>query len=544
MLENIQDLLRQPYGCGEQNMLNFAPSVFMTRYFLDTGTEKPELIQRAIGYIETGYQTELTYMHKTGGFSAFGEQDKIASTWLSAFVLNCIAQASSLNEEFNNILQINVTDVMSVTLRFLISKQNPNGSFTEDGKVFHKEMQGGSAEGEALTAYTLISLIEAAKTVKGNTTFAAEVCYIIQKSISQAAEYLAGRIDALKDPFDLCITSYALHLLGHPLKDSIFSKVEALAQNGDSLKFWKRSSSLQDAYAGYAWSASADSIAIEMTSYCLLVYSIRGIEVTQGLPIIRWLTNQRGPNSGFVSTQVQIFFFSILNLNTGYDEVAQAWKLLCDVTVSYVDGEGQSQSSLVHINKGSEMLLQKVYIDCKKKAPTSLFLTANTDDGQPGPSTILLVVSLDFNVKEEPLALCYNTSHTVTKTADSLTLTINVAAVTNNVTSMSILAVQIPAGYTILVEEVGQNDNVSRVDPFNGDTVFIYYDSGVINTKGLTATIKMYKTNDALTDAKPRSYTISDYYQTNCKQTKTYTWSRDHICVTVPDNGICRYVTV
>ena len=31
-LDDIEKLLRMPYGCGEQNMLNFAPNIFVMQY--------------------------------------------------------------------------------------------------------------------------------------------------------------------------------------------------------------------------------------------------------------------------------------------------------------------------------------------------------------------------------------------------------------------------------------------------------------------------------------------------------------------------------
>lgn len=36
-LENLGDLVKMPYGCGEQNMVNFAPSVFAAQYMKLTG---------------------------------------------------------------------------------------------------------------------------------------------------------------------------------------------------------------------------------------------------------------------------------------------------------------------------------------------------------------------------------------------------------------------------------------------------------------------------------------------------------------------------
>ena len=44
----------------------------------------------------TGYQRELTYRRDDGCFSAFGQQRREGSLWLTAFVLKTFAQAKDL----------------------------------------------------------------------------------------------------------------------------------------------------------------------------------------------------------------------------------------------------------------------------------------------------------------------------------------------------------------------------------------------------------------------------------------------------------------
>ena len=34
---NLEGLLRLPYGCGEQNMVNFAPSIYIMKYLSAVG---------------------------------------------------------------------------------------------------------------------------------------------------------------------------------------------------------------------------------------------------------------------------------------------------------------------------------------------------------------------------------------------------------------------------------------------------------------------------------------------------------------------------
>lgn len=43
-----------PHGCGEQNMINFAPNVYVLQYLNATGTADAETTARAIAYMTSG----------------------------------------------------------------------------------------------------------------------------------------------------------------------------------------------------------------------------------------------------------------------------------------------------------------------------------------------------------------------------------------------------------------------------------------------------------------------------------------------------------
>ena len=95
-LDGLENLLQMPYGCGEQNMILFAPNVFVARYLDATGQLKPEVMAKAEHLMTTGYQRQLTYRRSDGSFSAFGQSDPEGSLWLTAFVLKSFAQADGL----------------------------------------------------------------------------------------------------------------------------------------------------------------------------------------------------------------------------------------------------------------------------------------------------------------------------------------------------------------------------------------------------------------------------------------------------------------
>lgn len=150
-IKNLQKLIRLPYGCGEQNMLNFVPNIVVLNYLKNTNQLTVEIEAMAKKYMEIGYQRELSYKHGDGSFSAFGEHDKNGSTWLTAFVARSFRQAAEHITVQN--------DIINKSLKWLSEKQASDGSFTESGNIFHKEMQSGSSNGVALTAYVLTAFL-------------------------------------------------------------------------------------------------------------------------------------------------------------------------------------------------------------------------------------------------------------------------------------------------------------------------------------------------------------------------------------------------
>lgn len=150
-IQNLHQLIRLPTGCGEQNMLNFVPNVVVLDYLNAAGNVDPSIKDKALKYLLSGYQRELTYRHSNGSFSAFGKLDKKGSTWLTAFVAKSFKQAESY-------IDIDAK-VIDEALHFLNSTQANDGSFPEFGHIISENMQGGASKGIALTAYVTIAFL-------------------------------------------------------------------------------------------------------------------------------------------------------------------------------------------------------------------------------------------------------------------------------------------------------------------------------------------------------------------------------------------------
>ena len=74
-LDGLESLLRMPYGCGEQNMVNFAPGISIARYLQSTKQldSMGSVKDKAMRVIQSG---EWTCCHRD--MISMGHQEKLA----------------------------------------------------------------------------------------------------------------------------------------------------------------------------------------------------------------------------------------------------------------------------------------------------------------------------------------------------------------------------------------------------------------------------------------------------------------------------------
>lgn len=276
-LKNLENLIRMSYGCGEQNMLNFVPNIVVLRYLEATNKSNEAIKTRAVGFMERGYQQELQYLRSDGSFSAFGNSDPFGSTWLTGFVVKSFLLAKSYITVDMNVVQR--------ALDFLTSKQNLDGSFREDGRVIHSDMQGGSSSGTALTAYISIVLTEVLATFPQYETKRNQALQNIIISYNES------------DVYSLGIVSYALSLANHPSYSMVFFKFFNFAIETASELHWEKTQEANPDQFYY----QPSSLDVEISSYALL--SLYNKDISKSLKIIRWVVKQQSSVGGFKSTQ-------------------------------------------------------------------------------------------------------------------------------------------------------------------------------------------------------------------------------------------------
>ena len=135
ILNNLDNLVQQPTGCGEQNMVKFAPIVSVVNYLRGTSQLTKELDELTKKYLKIGYQRQLTYRHSDSSFSAFGPNGyskETGGTWLTAFVLSCLSESQASKQ-----IDIDENDLVA-SFNLLMSRQDQDGSFRQEGSLIKK----------------------------------------------------------------------------------------------------------------------------------------------------------------------------------------------------------------------------------------------------------------------------------------------------------------------------------------------------------------------------------------------------------------------
>lgn len=204
VLDNLDNLVQQPTGCGEQNMVKFAPIVSISNYLTQTYQMSAKMSNLIQEYLKIGYQRQLIFRHKDGSFSAFGPSNSNESggTWLTAFVLRCFADTYASKQ-----IPIDSEDI-KLSLEMLIKTQNREGAFTQVGAaLYSKALAGGLKDKKtALSAYVTISILKSIQAL--NLTDAHS------DAVGKGVTYLKNSIKDLSstDTYTLALVHYVLKL--------------------------------------------------------------------------------------------------------------------------------------------------------------------------------------------------------------------------------------------------------------------------------------------------------------------------------------------
>ncbi|KAM3932711.1 CD109 antigen-like [Leptodactylus fuscus] len=493
-INGLDSLIQMPYGCGEQNMINFAPNIYILVYLIVTKQIKSDIKERAINYMEQGYQRELIYRRFDGSFSAFGDSDSSGSTWLSAFVFRCFLQARPF-------IYID-TDVLNQTVEWLVQYQDiSTGIFSEPGRVIHTDLQGGLNGPITLTAYIVTSLLE-------------DKYYRHQyeSRIQKAVQYLERKYDeGIRNNYTLSVVVYALSMANSSKATAALNELDSRASITGTAKFWSTSSQ----QGNYYWQPRTSDI--ETAAYALLAYYKQG-RITDGILVMKWLSQQRNHLGGFSSTQDTVMalqalsnFVSVANFGEGATSLALT-----------VTGSGSFVPKTFLINSNNNLLvLQRQQIEVPQ--PLLLYATAQ------GRGLAIFQLNLAYNrnpspraKRNSPVPEAFKLDVTVMDDANNIQkLSVNLCASyqgANGISGMVIVDVGFLSGFQLSPEGIPTTDILKLVEP-KDDKLYLYLD--YVSTEQICVSVPLVRFS-SVAGSQDAVVGIYEYYNPSNTATRSY----------------------
>ncbi|XP_039555583.1 alpha-2-macroglobulin-like protein 1 isoform X2 [Passer montanus] len=482
-LDNIDELLQMSSGCGEQNMVHFAPNVFITRYLEETGQLTPEIKQKAIGYLESGYQQQLLYKHTDGSYSAFGEGSEPGNTWLTALVLKTFSQA----RDFIHIDEQNIKDAASA----LIKSQTPSGCFKSVGKLFNNGLMGAVEEGLGLSSVIVIALIHSGMP---------HTDPVVGKALKCIRD-LVHADSGSPNLYSLALAANAFAMAGDKaLRQKILKRLDKAAIISDDQIFWSQQSKQEeDSLSWYR----APSVDVELTSSILMAHltksSLSSDEIKKASKIVSWLTKQQNPYGGFASTQDTVAALEALALYATNIFSKDSPDLQVSLT-----SKGFSQN--FRVDKSNRLLLQTVELPA---IPQDYTLRVQ------GHGCLFLQAILRYHIpplrSEATFAVSVQTECTVPD-ATRFPVTIHARYTGNRVsTNMVLIQVELLSGYSPVagsLEELKKMPLVKKVES-KADQVVLYLEELTRQPQTYTFLVEQ---DMQVKDHKPANIKIYDYY--------------------------------
>lgn len=471
-LNNLENLISWPGGCGEQTLLGLVPDLAIHDYLRITGKLTPEIEAMLIQYEQVGYQNQLSARRSDGGFSAFGESDPFSSTWLSIYTAKSLYDARQY-------IYIDM-DVVQGAIDFVMNQQDETGKFNEPGRVIHTEMQGGTRNGIAMTAYITIQM---------QSLLAYFPQYYDQNQ--NAIAYLASQAASITNVYELGIIAYALKLAGQePEATQTFNSFYALRVESSSKIQW----TVTENPPNLQYYSSLD---VEVSSYGLKLM-IEYNRIDDAIKVARYLVSQQTQNGGFGSSQDTVIAIQALSL------FAIITSANGDIQLQMTPNVGSPFN--VNIDSTNALTLHQFTLD---SSTTQLEILATTS------STGYAVVSLTCNFYQDPSTVVpsFHITHQYSRQCrQAIAFTTCIDYIPQNSTSnMAIVRIKMPSGFQYSWSQA--NFPIKRTET-STDRGFatLYFDSfsnqpTCINTNG-------YRTSTVYS-IKGGYIMVNDYYDTS-----------------------------
>jgi len=449
VLDGLENLLRMPFGCFEQTSSVTYPNVLVLQYLKRTGKAQPETEMKASHFITIGYQRLLTFEVQGGGFSWFG--DPPAHKVLTAYGLLEFADMSKVHDVDPNLLVR--------TINWLISKQNPDGSWTPDQFGIHEGATTRQTDTLRTTAYIAWAIGEAGRGTGDEGR--------VKTALKKAIGYLSERIDDADDAYALALmlnaflsatdwdegrgtrdgeakigASHDPRPASRELIDQIARRLASMAKESEEIAYW--GSKEPTPFFGRGRSGDLETTAL--ATYALIRHGGYPMLVNKALT---YLVRNKDEFGTWQTTQATIW-----SLKAFIAAMERSKSEINGTLVVRVNGE-----------KVAEWRITPENADIVRTADASRYVREGANEVTlefDGTGSLLYQVSARFYlpwelvppVPEEPLQVRVSYDRTELQTNETVTCKVRVTNRRPMAAQMVIVDIGIPPGFEVLTDDL------------------------------------------------------------------------------------------
>ncbi|QEG40588.1 MG2 domain-containing protein [Roseimaritima ulvae] len=435
LMAGVESVLAEPHGCFEQASAANYPNALALQYLQQNQLSNPQVMQRAEGFLDRGYQKLTSYECERRGYEWFGQDPGHEA--LSAFGLL----------QFNDMRTVMDIDLnmISRTRKWLMARRDGNGGWKRNPRHLHS----WSVSQDVVNAYVLWALTEADAAV-GNVR-------ATSRELNDELTRLESVAMATDDAYLLALSAAALANVN---RDEAASRLleKLVVQQAEDGSLRGRTSVTQ---------SGGKSLQVETTALAVIAWSKTGGFQEPRQRAAAWLVDSRDGRGGFGSTQATVLALKAL-LAFGNSATPRGGRL-----VVLADGNPIAEAALPEDAADGAMIeitgLAERLIDADID-PRQATLELRVDDGVRLPCSLDVAfhASVPESHPETALQLDVHLAETDGVAAGSI---VQVDATVKNVTPsgvpMSVAVIGLPGGVEPRTEEL---------DELRSEGVFDYYE--------------------------------------------------------------------
>ena len=436
LVNGIESMLREPYGCFEQTSSTTYPNVFILKYLKQTGKLNSQVEAKALNYLKNGYKKLVGFETSEQGFEWFGKAP--AHEALTAYGLL----------EFTAMKEFVEVDeaMLKRTKNFLLKRRNGQGGF---------QLATGGYDRFATVPNAIANIyIVYAMTAAG---FGKEI----------EPEYRAALASALKteDAYQLALMALAADNL--KISTDYELLMNALNSNYSQRKLNSETSVVNSRDA---------SLRVETLSlYALALMRAKNPDITLVAQLISKIINEK-TYYGYGSTQATVM---ALDAVVEYAKFSQK-QLINNEVVFVINGQQvkEDQELAEHLIEG------KNTFDVRYK---------NEGEGVPYNLEVAYQTFTPPTAAKASLSMTTSLNENKATTGETLRMTIAITNKENNLLAMSTAKIGIPAGLSMQpwqLKELMEKEKVAYYEIFDNYLVLYWMGFAAKETKTINLDLK------------------------------------------------------